>query len=202
MSRVPWESERRRAGPKVPVFNAVLAFLASPSVAQTPGTGAARPRATGCTVARGKEFSRRVRYNGRLSLVWRRRLVSWVMIEEPEVKEEQAEPKPVEEQKNQAAAPNSQPQLSGRRLRELLAIPERERSDEIWDEIISLEIQLAPGNRAPTGQAAANGGGQPGNQPQAGRIGDQGQRRGPGPGMKSGKRFSNKSKRGPRRPAK
>ena len=34
-----------------------------------------------------------------------------------------------------------------RRLRELLAIPERDRSDEQWDEIIELEISMAPGNR-------------------------------------------------------
>lgn len=34
-----------------------------------------------------------------------------------------------------------------RRLRDLLAIPERDRTDEQWDEIIELEIQLAPGNR-------------------------------------------------------
>lgn len=34
-----------------------------------------------------------------------------------------------------------------RRLRELLAVPERERTDAQWDEIASLEIQLAPGNR-------------------------------------------------------
>ncbi len=35
-----------------------------------------------------------------------------------------------------------------KRLKYLLSIPERERSDEQWDEIIELEIQLAPGNRA------------------------------------------------------
>ena len=34
------------------------------------------------------------------------------------------------------------------RLRELLAIPERNRTDAEWDEIASLEIQLAPVNRA------------------------------------------------------
>mgnify|MGYP000700406900 CR=1 FL=1 len=34
-----------------------------------------------------------------------------------------------------------------RRIRELNAIPERDRTDEQWDEIIELEIQLAPGNR-------------------------------------------------------
>lgn len=35
-----------------------------------------------------------------------------------------------------------------RRLRELMTVPERDRSDAVWDEIIELEIQLAPGNRA------------------------------------------------------
>jgi hypothetical protein len=33
-----------------------------------------------------------------------------------------------------------------RRLRDLLAIPERDRSDAQWDEIIELEIRMAPGN--------------------------------------------------------
>lgn len=33
------------------------------------------------------------------------------------------------------------------RLRELMAIPERDRSDEQWDELAALELQLAPGNR-------------------------------------------------------
>ena len=33
------------------------------------------------------------------------------------------------------------------RLRELLSTPERERSDAQWDEIIELEIRLAPGNQ-------------------------------------------------------
>lgn len=32
------------------------------------------------------------------------------------------------------------------RLRELLVIPERDRSDAQWDEIIELEIRTAPGN--------------------------------------------------------
>jgi len=41
-----------------------------------------------------------------------------------------------------------QPLDTRRRLRELLSIPERDRTDEQWDEIIELEIQLAPGNRA------------------------------------------------------
>jgi len=39
------------------------------------------------------------------------------------------------------------PNDNRRRLRELLSVPERDRTDEQWDEIIELEIQLAPGNR-------------------------------------------------------
>ncbi len=34
-----------------------------------------------------------------------------------------------------------------KRLKALLSIPERDRTDEQWDEIVELEIQLAPGNR-------------------------------------------------------
>jgi len=70
------------------------------------------------------------------------------------------------------------PNDNRRRLRELLSIPERDRSDEQWDEIIELEIQLAPGNRIsgnePSGTPGRNpmahgkpgggGGGAPGQQ--------------------------------------
>jgi hypothetical protein len=49
-----------------------------------------------------------------------------------------------------------------RRLRELLAIPERDRTDAQWDEIVELEIQLAPGNRA----SPAPSGNNPRSQPQ------------------------------------
>jgi hypothetical protein len=38
-----------------------------------------------------------------------------------------------------------------RRLRELLSVPERDRTDPQWDEINELEIQLAPGNRVSPG---------------------------------------------------
>lgn len=49
-----------------------------------------------------------------------------------------------------------------RRLRELLSIPERDRTDEQWDEIIELEIQLAPGNRISGNEhPGSSGGGQP-----------------------------------------
>jgi hypothetical protein len=45
-----------------------------------------------------------------------------------------------------------------RRLRELLAIPDRDRTDALWDELIELEIQLAPGNRVQSPNADLNGG--------------------------------------------
>jgi hypothetical protein len=38
-----------------------------------------------------------------------------------------------------------------RRMRELLAIPERDRTDEEWDELNELEIRTAPGNREKPG---------------------------------------------------
>ncbi len=57
------------------------------------------------------------------------------------------------------------------RLKALLAIPDNERTEEQWDELIELEITLAPGNRidapmpgvqrkAPGGGQAKSGGGQ------------------------------------------
>ena len=56
---------------------------------------------------------------------------------------------PLVQEEPQQAAPVAvfQPNDARRRLRELLSVPERERTDEQWDEIIELEIQLAPGNR-------------------------------------------------------
>lgn len=77
----------------------------------------------------------------------------------------------------------SQPQQNfdpRRRLRELLSVPERDRTDEQWDEINELEIQLAPGNRVqpgqpgPGGMPAGGGGGrhfQPKKHPQKGDKG-------------------------------
>lgn len=53
------------------------------------------------------------------------------------------------------AAPEPRPAQNfdpRRRLRELLSVPERDRTDEQWDEINELEIQLAPGNRVHPGQ--------------------------------------------------
>ena len=54
-------------------------------------------------------------------------------------------PQPESRQENRQFDPR-------RRLRELLSVPERDRSDAQWDEINELEIQLAPGNRIAPGQ--------------------------------------------------
>ncbi|MFN4340907.1 MAG: hypothetical protein ACK4FE_02590 [Azonexus sp.] len=64
-----------------------------------------------------------------------------------------------------------------RRLRELLSVPERDRSDEQWDEIIELEIQLAPGNRISGSEP--HGGGNPGrgHQQPHGKAGGQQQKK-------------------------
>jgi ABC transport system ATP-binding/permease protein len=59
--------------------------------------------------------------------------------------EEQAPPAQPVQQEPRAFDPR-------RRLRELLSVPERDRSDAQWDEINELEIQLAPGNRVAPGQ--------------------------------------------------
>jgi hypothetical protein len=53
------------------------------------------------------------------------------------------------------------PNDNRRRLRDLLSIPERDRSDEQWDEIIELEIQLAPGNRISGNEPAGSPGRNP-----------------------------------------
>ncbi len=51
-------------------------------------------------------------------------------------------------QQQPAPVPQQQQPPSGKqRLRELLAIPERQRTDEEWDELNELEISLAQGNR-------------------------------------------------------
>ena len=54
------------------------------------------------------------------------------------------------------------------KLRQLLSIPERDRTDEEWDAIVAIEIELGPGKT--TGPAKSGGGGggqnmQPGQQP-------------------------------------
>lgn len=73
----------------------------------------------------------------------------------------------VEQEKAQDAVAETAPEVLDefqplplrRRLRELLSIPERDRSDAQWDEIIELEIQLAPGNRVAGHEASGGSGG-------------------------------------------
>lgn len=84
-------------------------------------------------------------------------------------------------------APSEQPHVPSfdprRRLRELLSVPEGQRTDPQWDEIIELEIQLAPGNRvgaeAPRSSPRPHGGRGSGGTPQGGGAG-------PGPGSAPG----------------
>lgn len=55
---------------------------------------------------------------------------------------------PAERPTQQDPAPPVTPSFDPRRrLRELLSVPESQRTDPQWDEIIELEVQLAPGNR-------------------------------------------------------
>jgi len=68
-----------------------------------------------------------------------------------------------------------------RRIRELMAIPERDRTDEQWDELNELEIRTAPGNRDTDrpferhGEKRQNHGGQ-GRRPDRGQGQKQGQK--------------------------
>lgn len=116
------------------------------------------------------------------------------MSEEQPTGEQPAQP--AEEQHSEAQPSEPQVRDPRRRLRELLAVPERDRSDAVWDEIVSLEIQLAPGNRAPSAQS--DGGRQSGRQPEQGRRQEQGQgrRQQPRSDAKPAKRFFKRPKRG------
>ena len=117
--------------------------------------------------------------------------------------EQPVEAPPVEAQRNERPAPPANDPR--RRLRELLAIPERDRTDPVWDEIISLEIETAPGNRAVSpqqegGRQQESGGGgrqQQGRRPEQ----QQARRQDPGARPKPGQRFFKKRKRGPGAPA-
>lgn len=78
------------------------------------------------------------------------------------------------------------------RMRELLAIPERDRTDAQWDELVELEIQQAPGNRL--SQPPVEPGRRQGSQAEPGRRQGaqaepgrrQGQRQGPRQGQGQG----------------
>lgn len=103
---------------------------------------------------------------------------------------QRVEPQPTE-------PPRANPQTDPRRrLRELQAVPERDRSDAQWDEMIELEIQLAPGNRAQDQRAAGGARQEPGRRQDSGRRTDQARRKEPGSGGGSAKPFPKKPRRG------
>jgi hypothetical protein len=111
------------------------------------------------------------------------------------------EEQPTPEQPAEAQPLETQSPDPRRRLRELLAVPERDRSDAVWDEIASLEIELAPGNRVSSTQ------GDPGRSQEPARRQEQGRRpeharRQQQPGAQPGKRFFQRPRRGPRPPNK
>ena len=111
-------------------------------------------------------------------------------------------PEPAAVEQPSAEPARNEPQLPDprRRLRELLAIPDHQRTDAIWDEIIELEICLAPGNRIQGAQAEPSRRQGPGGQGQGqgqGRRPEQARRPDQVPGAKPAKRFFKKSKRPP-----
>ena len=119
------------------------------------------------------------------------------MNEEQQPAEQPSEAPLAEAQPNGAQSVEAQSQFSRRRLRELLAIPERDRTDALWDELIALEIDLAPGNRAQSPQADVGRRQDPGQRQQAGRRQDQARRQQqPALGAKPARRFIKKPRRG------
>ena len=92
---------------------------------------------------------------------------------------------PQQPQQQQPASPRA-------RLQQLLAVPERDRTDEQWDEINELEIMLASGNR--NVEAAHQGRGTPlaRQQQKPNQQGGQGQGQDP---RKQGRKFHKRPKR-------
>ena len=85
-----------------------------------------------------------------------------------------------------------QPESPRRRLQELLAIPERQRTDAEWDEINELEIKLASANRETSPELGARREApSSNNNPRRNRPGG-GQPGGGQPGRKSSRKFHKK----------
>jgi uncharacterized membrane protein YgcG len=106
------------------------------------------------------------------------------------------------DQCDNGAMSESQPVSPRQRLQTLLAVPEKQRTDAQWDEIIELEIVLAPGNRegAPDPNVRRNQGGQGGHSRSGGGGGASGGSGGGGPGGGShGKKQKRFHKRPPRK---
>jgi len=122
------------------------------------------------------------------------------MSEEQTSTEQQNEVPAVDTQQDGVRHAESQSADPRRRLRELLAVPERDRSDAVWDEIIALEIDMAPANRVQSPQAEGARRQDPGRRQQSGRRPDQARRQEPALQAKPSKRFFQKRKRGPGAP--
>ncbi len=89
-----------------------------------------------------------------------------------------------------------QPVSPRRRMQELLAIPDSQRTEAQWDELNELEIKLAPGNREPGNREPGSRddnfeqGPPRGNQPQGGDGGGgRGEPRGGQPGKRPARKF-------------
>lgn len=88
-----------------------------------------------------------------------------------------------------------QPIEMRRRIRELLSIPDRDRTDAEWDELNELEIRTAPGNRDYDRSQDRQGDRRPGGMGQSGQPGQQGRR----PDRNNPKQ-GNKNSNNPQRP--
>ena len=93
-----------------------------------------------------------------------------------------------------------QPKSRRQRLQALLSIPDKERTEEQWDEINELEIGLASGNRSEGGEHGPQHGPQRGNPGGGGGGGGQPRPGGDGQGRKQ-QQFKRFNKRPPNRGA-
>lgn len=116
------------------------------------------------------------------------------MNEETSTPEPQTTPQSAETRQVESSPPKLQPPDPRRRLRELLAIPERDRTDAMWDELVELEIQTAPGNRALPPQVSIGQGQEQRRKPDQVKRQDSNNRNRPG------NRFANKRRRAPAKP--
>lgn len=98
---------------------------------------------------------------------------------------------------DETMAAMSDPEQDARRarLKELLAIPDRERTDAQWDELNELEIMMAVSNRqlSPQSPQQHKGGGQGGHPRHGGGGGGGGGQQHPGG---PGRKFHNRPRRG------
>lgn len=88
-----------------------------------------------------------------------------------------------------------------KRMQQLLAIPDRDRTDAEWDELVEIEIRLAPGNRADASGAVPGAPGAPRQNAGGGRPFGQQKPRHPGQKSKHFGGQGNKHRKPPPKPA-